>query len=36
MQKLDASNAGGDERLVEKNEVITFCATRLRRCETRP
>jgi hypothetical protein len=25
MQKLDASNAEGEERLAEKNEVIDFC-----------
>jgi hypothetical protein len=26
IQKLDASNAEGEERLAEKNEVIDFCA----------
>ena len=31
MQKLDASNAEGQERLDEKNEVIDFCGRQFKR-----
>lgn len=34
MRKLDASNAEGQERLDEKNEVIGFCASQYRRDRT--
>lgn len=34
MQKLDASNAEGEERLAEKNDVIEFCATQYTRDKT--
>jgi hypothetical protein len=34
MQKLDASQAEGEERLAEKNEVIEFCASQYRHDKT--
>jgi hypothetical protein len=34
MQKLDASNAEGQERLDEKNEVIAVCARQYKRDKT--
>lgn len=34
MRKLDASNAEGQQRLDEKNEVIGFCAGQYRRDRT--
>jgi hypothetical protein len=34
IQKLDASNTEGDERLAEKNEVINFCAGQYERDKT--
>ena len=34
MQKLDASNAEGQERLDEKNQVIDFCARQYKRDKT--
>lgn len=34
IQKLDASNAEGEERLAEKNEVIDFCASQYQHDKT--
>ncbi|MGY8663757.1 hypothetical protein Q3C01_15480 [Bradyrhizobium sp. UFLA05-109] len=34
MQRLDASQAEGEERLAEKNEVIAFCTSQYRRDKT--
>jgi hypothetical protein len=34
MQKLDASNAEGEERLAAKNDVIAFCTRQYARDET--
>jgi hypothetical protein len=34
MQKLDASQAEGEERLAEKNEVIDYCATQYKKDKT--